>query len=493
MAVLTAGPMAVLTAGPVAVLTAGPAAGPMAVLTAGPAAGPMAVLTAGPMAVLTVAPMAVLTAVLTVGPTVAQAADLDPDATAQGGPDDRPALRRCTHLAPDDFAHQVWGRTASLSRREHLPAGFADLLDPDAIDRLLSRQGLRTPFLRVAKDGQTFAPARFTRAGGVGAAVNDQVDDAALARLFSDGATLVLQGLHRTHSPLIDLVQQLTADLGHPVQANAYVTPPQSQGFSDHYDVHDVFVLQVAGEKRWMVHEPVLRHPRRDQPWTDRREQVARAARAEPLLDVVLRPGDALYLPAGFLHAAQALGETSVHLTLGVHTWTRAHLVDELIARTADLEDLRRPLPLGVDVADPASIVLELQRTVDALRDALPAVAAAQVAQVLGRRAAGASRAAPVGPLAQARALAAVDLWTALRWRPHLRASLEERGDLVTVRTAEATVSVPVAARRGVRRLIDGEVLSAVELVDGHDGVMEDTERLEVARTLLRSALVVAE
>ena len=101
---------------------------------------------------------------------------------------------------------------------------------------------------------------------------------------------------------------QLAADLGHPVQVNAYVTPPQSRGFDAHYDVHDVFVVQVDGEKRWRVHQPVHDSPLRDQPWTDHRAAVEAAAQAPPLVDTVLRPGDCLYLPRGYLHAATALG-----------------------------------------------------------------------------------------------------------------------------------------------------------------------------------------
>ena len=88
----------------------------------------------------------------------------------------------------------------------------------------------------------------------------------------------MLQALHRVWPPIIDFCQQLAADLGHPVQANAYVTPPQNQGFDDHYDVHDVFVLQVAGRKRWSIHAPVHPAPLRNQPWTDRRDAVRRAA-----------------------------------------------------------------------------------------------------------------------------------------------------------------------------------------------------------------------
>ena len=64
-----------------------------------------------------------------------------------------------------------------------------------------------------------------------------------------------------------------------PRQVNAYVTPAQNTGFSDHYDVHDVFVLQVAGEKRWRIREPVHPSPLRDQPWTDRRSESSRPPR----------------------------------------------------------------------------------------------------------------------------------------------------------------------------------------------------------------------
>ena len=143
----------------------------------------------------------------------------------------------------------------------------------------MSRRGLRAPFLRVANNGTTLPDSAFTAGGGTGAGIADQASDDKLLRLFADGSTIVLQGLHRTWEPVLTFTQYLAADLGHPVQVNAYVTPAQNTGFSDHYDVHDVFVLQVAGEKRWRIREPVHPSPLRDQPWTDRRSAVEEAAR----------------------------------------------------------------------------------------------------------------------------------------------------------------------------------------------------------------------
>ena len=261
----------------------------------------------------------------------------------------------------------------------------------------------------MAKDGTTLPTREFTSGGGVGAGIADQVDDSKLAALFADGSTLVLQALHRTWPPLIDFTQQLASELGHPVQVNAYVTPPQSRGFDDHYDVHDVFVLQISGRKRWRIHEPVHPAPLRDQPWTDRREAVAEAAGTPPVIDAVLEPGDCLYLPRGFLHAATALGDVSTHLTFGVHTWTRHALARTMLDRA--LLDVAGDLDVRTSLA--ARRARRRPGRGRTGRRARPRPAAAGHQRVVGRRRRGGARLdvathpdarTPIGPLAQLRA-----------------------------------------------------------------------------------------
>ncbi|GAB3808211.1 hypothetical protein GCM10027605_40200 [Micromonospora zhanjiangensis] len=95
------------------------------------------------------------------------------------GGSDRPAsaaaaapgvLARCVAVEPDKFAAAHWGRAPLLSRAAELPnrSGFTDLLSPADADELLSRRGLRTPFLRIAKDGELLPAARFTGPAGPG-------------------------------------------------------------------------------------------------------------------------------------------------------------------------------------------------------------------------------------------------------------------------------------------------------------------------------------
>ena len=154
------------------------------------------------------------------------------------------------------------------------------------------------------------------------------------------GATLVLQALHHTHPPVATFCRELEATLGHPVQANAYFTPRRSQGLPVHHDTHDVFCLQIAGEKRWLVYEPALELPLRDQ-----RYSSDLGGPGEAVLDLVLRPGDTLYLPRGWLHQALTSETDSLHLTVGVnlHTWLDA--VRAALDDCADDVEFRRSVP----------------------------------------------------------------------------------------------------------------------------------------------------
>ena len=177
--------------------------------------------------------------------------------------------------------------------------GFEDLFSPAAVDELVTVRGLRSPFLRMARDGTVLPSSNYTSGGGVGAQIGDQADATAIFSQMASGATLVLQGLHRMWPPLRDFADQLNRDLGHAVQVNAYITPASSQGFEPHYDTHDVFVLQIAGAKTWHLHRPVLDHPLPHQPWQSHRGAVSRRATEDPFLTTTLLPGDSLYVPRG--------------------------------------------------------------------------------------------------------------------------------------------------------------------------------------------------
>jgi bifunctional lysine-specific demethylase and histidyl-hydroxylase NO66 len=453
-------------------LTAAPTVEPSEVATVEQTAAPMAELTVEQTAEQTAEPMGVQTA----GPMVAQTvAPLAEDSV----------LSRLIAVDRNQFASQYWGRQPLLSPAADLPGGFPQLFDANAIDELVSQRGLRTPFLRVAKNGTTLGDKAFTSPGGVGAGIADQVSEDRLVRLFADGSTLVLQALHRVWPPILQFCQELAAELGHPVQANAYVTPPQNQGFSAHYDVHDVFVLQIAGEKRWRVHPPVLVSPLRDQPWNDRKADVEKRAEEPPLIEAVLTPGDSLYLPRGYLHAATALGGVSTHLTLGIHVWTRFALAQQVIEQAlrtvSDDPVIRASLPLGVDVSDPSEMSPDFDVVTAILADAVENADLDQMSQSLLQNARLSQRAAPVGPLRQLHDADAITVDTQIALRRHLAASVDHSGSQILVRSRAGDLPVAEDDVGRLKALLTDGVATAGDL-----GV-------DLARRLLLAGLAIVE
>jgi lysine-specific demethylase/histidyl-hydroxylase NO66 len=338
----------------------------------------------------------------------------------------------------------------------------------------------------MAKQGKVIAPRAYTRSGGLGAGIADQVADDRVLELVADGATLVLQALHRSWPPLIDFGSALAAELGHPVQINAYLTPPENQGFAPHYDTHDVFVLQVAGTKRWVIHAPVFADPLPGQDWEQHRDAVQQRAATPPLLDVVLAPGDALYLPRGFVHSAMAQGETSLHLTVGAHPVTRYSLLKHLLSAAAEQHSLRASLPMGVDLAVEEVLAEHLRDTVSAFTEfagesQLPALADRLAAELMS-----ATRPVPVPPLAQLAVLNSLSATDWLRLRPGLRVRVEPVAAGFELRFLDRRISVAAQAEPALKAVLSGDPVQAGALAG-----LDAAAALELARRLVAAAVLV--
>lgn len=243
------------------------------------------------------------------------------------------------------FLETDWASRARIHKAD--PSDLTGIFSLDDVDALLTSTALRTPALRIAQDGSVLASSSFTRSATLaGVALTGLVDSRKVIDLFDGGATLVLQGLHRYWPPLTQLIRELESALGHPCQANAYLTPPGSQGFALHSDTHDVFVFQTHGSKQWEVHD-------------DGTQQ-----------EVLMEPGTCMYLPAGTPHAARTQHTASLHVTVGINqsTWRQLlqRVVTDVLADTA--YDDR--LPVGYP-AEPTTLVAELSDRVRALADSL--------------------------------------------------------------------------------------------------------------------------
>jgi ribosomal protein L16 Arg81 hydroxylase len=267
---------------------------------------------------------------------------------------------------PEDFFRDYWERKPlHLSRDD---AHYYDhVLTNAELDSFISSADLRYPAIQLARSGSYLPAEAYTRNIKHGSEFFNGVPD--LQRIQSEyrsGATVVLPALQRTWRPLGNLCAALEDELSHPVHANAYLTPGESPGFAPHYDTHEVFVLQIAGTKRWRVFQPPQPLPHRSQPFTP-----TGFALPPLLLELELKPGDLLYLPRGFVHAAHTSHGHSAHITVGVTVYTWVELIGELASASKEIAALRAALPPGFASRDGLKKTLRqnLSQCLDLLRD----------------------------------------------------------------------------------------------------------------------------
>ena len=256
------------------------------------------------------------------------------------------ALARC--LEPVDaetFLAEHWERRPLVVPRGE-PGRFDDLLSEADVERLVCSTAIRHPAFRLVREGGQLGIGSYTRDVSWRPPFTATIDLPRALAQWDAGATIVLQALHVNWYPLAVFCRLLEAALGHAVQANAYYTPRDSQGFAVHHDTHDVLVLQIAGEKRWLVYDPLLELPLKQQ-----RYSPDLGEHGEPVDDLVLSAGDTLYLPRGWLHEAMTSSTDSLHVTIGITQYTWLDAFRDALAECEDELAFRR----GADGGDGGS------------------------------------------------------------------------------------------------------------------------------------------
>jgi lysine-specific demethylase/histidyl-hydroxylase NO66 len=357
----------------------------------------------------------------------------------------RRPLERCTG-DPRSFLADDWGKRAAVRLGGPPPAGFEDLLSLDDVDRFLTTTALRTPFFRLVKAGEQIPGSTYTRSGRAGSRdVSGIADPARVAALFEDGATIVLQGLHRWSESAARFCRDLELELGHPCQVNAYITPPGAQGLDLHEDAHDVFVLQAFGRKHWEVHA------------------APREETRDPL-HVELTSGATIYMPAGTPHAARAQDVLSGHLTVGVHVTPWREVLTGVVGRAVEgIED-----PVG------AGWTHDIQGFADELRG-----------RFLSNRAQLAR-----GTIAALATPITVDDDTVVIRRPGSVCETVVRADELVVLLGDRRLEMPAWVEGAMRRVADLDEEAGLAVRDLAPHLPDPASRAVLVRRLIREGLL---
>jgi hypothetical protein len=219
---------------------------------------------------------------------------------------------------------------------------FSALLPWPVLNRILEEHRLEPPRLRLTREGKpvpadnwlSWQPNRRKSGSPI-----PRLDSTALTRELREGATLVLDNVDELHDPVRRMAEALERVFHVRVQVNSYSGFRTAHGFDLHWDDHDVFILQVAGRKRWKVYGMTRQFPLGsdieaiDEPPT------------EPLWEGLLEDGDLLYIPRGWWHVATPLDEPTLHLTVGVNNLTGADFLAWFANRLKTAEVVREDLP----------------------------------------------------------------------------------------------------------------------------------------------------
>jgi ribosomal protein L16 Arg81 hydroxylase len=350
---------------------------------------------------------------------------------------------------------------------------FSDLVSFEELDEIVGVYGLATPDIRVVNADQDICSSEYTWKRNL-------VDPAKVAALYANGSTIIFNSLQDRIEALQEFCSAISETLRLRIQTNIYLTPQQSQGFSPHWDTHDVFVMQVQGSKRWRIYKETFELPLEQQ---QHKFEPDCFEVTDVIDEFVLEQGDALYIPRGVMHSAAAEEGTSLHVTLGITPYSWQHLFIDCITQASENDSRwRESAPLsGADEAlaqQFAERLIELGNSVD-----LQKIVAKHTKTISN-----ALRLRHGHYLAQA--VSQVELSESDVVMPHKHSvcdiTASEDAQKITLSTGYREITLPMSSKRTIDLIFD----ERNEAIGDFDDDIDWTSRKLVVETLLREGLI---
>lgn len=212
------------------------------------------------------------------------------------------------------FAHEHYGKQPFV-----LPDAARELIDTCSWQSMSAALASHAADVHVIRRGESLsiAPPRSL---------------AALRSLFEQNAGIALRNAEHASDRVRALAAAITEDVPGNQRVAMFATPAATHSLAWHFDVDDLFIVQVAGVKTHHLRANTVL-PR---PLTQNGHSLAAyPLETSPLRVSELHPGDFLYVPAGFWHMALAK-EDSLSISVGV-------LPSPELQRLAAPPEARRP------------------------------------------------------------------------------------------------------------------------------------------------------
>jgi len=220
-------------------------------------------------------------------------------------------------LSPQQFMRRHWQK-APLLVRQAIP-GFAPLLSRSELFALAGQEGVES---RLVECKQARGKERWSMQSGPFA-------QGELPPVQRKLWTLLVQGVDLHHDAVHALLQNFRFVPDARLDDLMISYASDGGGVGPHFDSYDVFLLQAQGRRRWRIG-----------PQTDLtlREGVPLKIlqNFEPTIELLLEPGDMLYLPPRWAHEGVAMGGDCQTYSVGFRAPSAAEMARELLTRLAD-------------------------------------------------------------------------------------------------------------------------------------------------------------
>jgi lysine-specific demethylase/histidyl-hydroxylase NO66 len=200
-----------------------------------------------------------------------------------------------------------------------------NLITMEDIGDLLDSEILIYPFLRMVGGGAELNRDLYTASS---ISVMQTLDRGKILNLFNKGNTIVLQSPNLYFPKLDKFLEDISRELGMRVHTNIYITPANSKGFDPHVDPHEVFVLQVYGNKVWNLYDIPYESPTKSIMLTNADKERYKSG---PTHAINLQANDILYVPCGVVHDAYTTDSPSIHITLGLHPLRKIDILEKFV------------------------------------------------------------------------------------------------------------------------------------------------------------------
>ena len=248
-------------------------------------------------------------------------------------------------VKPEEFLTQFAGKKPLYI--PGAPDKFTFAMSWDHMNRILNQSNIWTPHtLQLVLDTVVLGAEQFAREGiGRDGAQTYLVDFDKVKGLLRKGASLVLNEIETLTPGMKRITEILSRQPGGKVQANLYCSWQKHQAFDVHFDTHDVFAMQIVGEKAWRVYQRHFKDPINHPAFKSLPSQFHHAHKGDLLMEFTMRPGDLVYVPSGFYHEALAESDSTVHISFSVVPLIGLDIVSMLFDFGVMDEVFRQPVP----------------------------------------------------------------------------------------------------------------------------------------------------